>query len=253
MRVNLQPAYLLHRRPFRDSSQLVELFTAEHGRLSLVARGVHRKARGGSTGAMLQPFVPLLVSFSGRGELKTLTHTEVAGRPQRLSGATLFSGFYLNELLVRLLHRYDPHPPLFASYGDTLSALAQGQTAEAVLRRFELELLQELGYSFALDAEADTGELLDGEGWYRLEPERGLVACAGGVTEVQRYYGSDLLAMAAGDFSGSAARTAKRLLRQALAAQLGDAPLRSRALFRQFSAGATGESPDQAAGMEEST
>ncbi len=122
MRVNLQPAYLLHRRPFRDSSQLVELFTAEHGRLSLVARGVHRKARGGSTGAMLQPFVPLLVSFSGRGELKTLTHTEVAGRPQRLSGATLFSGFYLNELLVRLLHRYDPHPPLFASYGDTLSA-----------------------------------------------------------------------------------------------------------------------------------
>ena len=152
---------------------------------------------------------------------------------------------------MRLLHRYDPHPPLFASYGATLAALAGGDPAEAVLRRFELELLQELGYSFALDAEADTGELLDGEGWYRLEPERGLVACGGGVTEVQRYYGGDLLAMASGDFSGSSARTAKRLLRQALAAHLGDAPLRSRALFRQFSAGG-GEVPGSISGVEES-
>ena len=251
MRVNLQPAYLLHRRPYRDSSQLLELFTAEHGRLSLVAKGVHRKARGGTTGAVLQPFVPLLVSFSGRGELKTLTHAEVAGSPRRLTGATLFSGFYLNELMVRLLHRHDPHPPLFASYGDTLTALGQGDSADSVLRRFELDLLQELGYSFALDAEADTGECLDRDGWYRLEPERGLVACVGGVAEVQRYYGGDLLAMASGDFSGSAARTAKRLLRHALAAQLGDTPLRSRALFRQFSAGVNSEPTDAASGTED--
>lgn len=237
MRINLQPAYLLHRRPYRDSSQLVEVFTAEHGRLSLVARGVRRKTRGGNTAALLQPFVPLLVSFSGRAELKTLTHAEAAGRAGRLEGAALFSGFYLNELLVRLLHRHDPHPPLFAIYGDTLEALSKGVTADTVLRRFELALLDELGYSFALDTEADTGEVLDADSWYRLEPERGLVACSEGIGDIQRYYGGDLLAMAGDNYSGSAARTAKRLLRQALAVHLGDMPLRSRSLFQQFASG----------------
>jgi hypothetical protein len=99
---------------------LLEVLSAEQGRISLVARGARRKIRGGSGSALLQPFVPLLLSFSGRTELKNLNASEAAGRPLPLLGERLFSGLYLNELLVRLLHRHDPHPQLFAAYGSTL-------------------------------------------------------------------------------------------------------------------------------------
>ena len=123
MRVNLQPAYVLHSRPYRDSSALLEVLTPEHGRISLVARGVRNRSRRGSGAAQLQPFVPLLLSFTGRGELKTLTAKETVGAAISLRGERMFSGLYINELLVRLLHRHDPHPQLFALYGQTLEAL----------------------------------------------------------------------------------------------------------------------------------
>ncbi|GHD28392.1 DNA repair protein RecO [Parahalioglobus pacificus] len=245
MRISLQPAYLLHRKPFRDSSQLLEVLTAEHGRISLVAKGVRRKARGGNTSALVQPFSPLLVSFSGRGEMKTLTHAELAGAPWMLRGERLFSGLYLNELMIRLLQRYDPHPMVFARYGETLAALASSAAAEPILRRFEMHLLEELGYRLSLEVEADTGEALDPNAWYRLDPDAGLVACAGTIPEIQRYQGSDLLAIAKDDIQGSSATTAKRLLRQALAVHLGDAPLRSRSLFRQYANAGDRQTPTQ--------
>ena len=239
MKVVLQPAYLLHRRPFRDSSQIIELLTAEHGRLSVVARGVRRKARGGSIGAVLQPFVPLLASFTGRAEMKTLTAVEVAGAPYGLRAEAVFSGLYLNELLVRLLHRHDPHPALFARYGDTLDALATAQAPDAALRRFELKLLDELGYSLDLATDAASGAPLSPDTWYRYETERGLVAISSGQqTDIPTFPGEDLIAMAREDFGGSAGRTAKRLLRQALAAHLGERPLLSRNLFPRGSSGA---------------
>ena len=118
MRVALQPAYVLHSRPYRDSSALVEMFTAEHGRLSLVARGARNRGRKGSLSSLLQPFIPLLISFSGRAELKTLGKLEAAGGGRTLRGERLYSGLYMNELLVRLLHRQDAHPRLFAAYGE---------------------------------------------------------------------------------------------------------------------------------------
>jgi DNA repair protein RecO (recombination protein O) len=123
MRVNLQPAYILHSRPYRDSSVILEVFTPEHGRISALARGARRKSRGGSAAALLQLFTPLLLSFSGRGELKTLTAREAAGTAVSLRGDRLYSGLYVNELLVRLLHRYDPHPQLFVAYGGTGTAV----------------------------------------------------------------------------------------------------------------------------------
>ena len=127
--VALQPSYVLHSRPYRDTSALLEVFTAEQGRISMVARGARRRTRGGSGSALLQPFNPLLLSFSGRAELKNLGATESAGTPRQLRGQRLFSGLYLNELLVRLLHRHDPHPQLFAAYGATLDALAGSDDA----------------------------------------------------------------------------------------------------------------------------
>lgn len=233
MRVNLQPAYILHSRPYRDSSLLLEVLTAEQGRISLVARGARRKTRGGSGSALLQPFVPLLLSFSGRTELKNLNATEAAGRPLPLPGERLFSGLYLNELLVRLLHPHDPHPQIFAAYGSTLGALASGEEIDDSLRRFEFALLGELGYGFELDIDGSSGEAVQAREWYHYHPDYGLVA-RGAVVEAARpaFSGADLLALAANDFGGGARLTAKRLLRLVLAHQLGDAPLRSRELFR---------------------
>lgn len=212
---------------------LLEAMTAELGRISLVARGARRKARGGSGGALLQPFVPLLLSFGGRAELKNLNAIESAGRPLPLLGERLYSGLYLNELLVRLLHRYDPHPQLFAAYAAALGALAECTEVDTVLRQFELTLLSELGYGFELNLDGRSGELVLAEAWYHYHPDYGLVASEQAADPARpAFIGADLLAMAAGEFGGGARATAKRLLRLVLALQLGDAPLHSRSLFR---------------------
>ena len=233
MRVNLQPCFVLHSRPYRDTSAIVEIFTAEHGRLSAVARGVRRQGKKGGRSGLLQPFVPLLVSLSGRTELKTLGAVESAGPPLALGGESMFSGMYLNELLVRLLHRHDPHPELFAAYSDALRALAGAGAPDPVLRPFELFLLQELGYNLVLDVDGGTGAALAPQQRYRFHPEQGLVAVTGDVPRgVGTYPGADLLLLAKGDFEGTARTTAKRLLREVLRYHLGDAPLRSRELFR---------------------
>ena len=233
MRVALQPTYVLHSRPYRDSSAILEVFTAEQGRLSLVGKGARRRARGGSTAALLQPFRPLLVSFSGRAEMKTLTQVEPAGAALSLRGERLYSGLYVNELLVRLLHRHDPHPALFALYGETLAELAVAPLVDQALRKFEFSLLQDLGYSFELSVDGRTGDLLRGDAWYHYHPDLGLVERLGAADVAQpAYCGADLLAMAEGRFEGNARSTAKRLMRQALAVHLGDAPLKSRDLFR---------------------
>ncbi len=246
MRAALQPSYILHSRPYRDSSMLLEVLTAEQGRISLVARGARRRARGGSAGALLQPFIPLLLGFSGRTDLKNLTATEVAGRPLMLRGERMFSGLYLNELLVRLLHRYDPHPQLFAAYASTLDALAATGEIDDILRRFEFALLAELGYGFDLDLDGHSGEAVLPQSWYHYHPDYGLVA-RGPVADPARpaFKGADLLAIAADDFSGDARTTAKRLLRLVLAIQLGDAPLRSRDLFRAHNRRALAEAGEQ--------
>ncbi|TXS95898.1 DNA repair protein RecO [Parahaliea maris] len=234
----MQPAYLLHARPYRDSSQLLEMFTAEHGRISLVGRGVHRRARGGSLRATLQPFRPLLISFTGRSELQTLTAAESAAPGVRLGGERLFSGLYLNELLLRLLHRHDPHPTLFAGYGETLQQLAAAAQSEGVLRQFELQLLEELGYGFDPTADAHSGESVRDGGWYRYSEGLGLVQCQPGSSAPGSLFpGADLLAISRGELGGPVSLTAKRLLRAVIAEHLGGRPLHTRELFRQYRQG----------------
>lgn len=233
MRVNLQPSYILHSRPYRDSSALLDVFTAEYGRISLVARGVRRQSRKGSKTALLQPFTPLLLSFAGRSELKTLSTIEAAGMAFTLRGERMFSGMYVNELMVRLLHQNDAHPRLFAAYGKTLESLVAETFLDTVLRQFELTLLDELGYSFDFDVDGVSGQPVCESTRYHYDPEYGLVAQKDAPNKApSAYAGADLLQMASGEYGGEVRLTAKRLLREVLAAHLGDAPLRSRDLFR---------------------
>lgn len=216
-------AYVLHSRPYKESSALVDFFTAQ-GRI----RAVLRAARG-KVGSIARPFAPLELELRGRGELKTVGRLESAGIPLLLTGEALFSGLYLNELLIRLLPAEDPHPVMLEHYGLTLQALAAGRALEPLLRAFEWRLLDELGYGFALDIDI-AGRPITAEGLYRLQPDAGLEPV--GQLQPGLFQGADLLAMAEADWSSPAAlAAAKRLMRQALAPHLGGRPLVSRELF----------------------
>jgi DNA repair protein RecO (recombination protein O) len=143
--------YVLHTRPYRDTSLLVDLFSREHGRIGAIARGV-RGPKSRHRG-LLQPFTPLLVSWFGKSDLVTLNGIEPNGAPHYLTGDRLLSGLYMNELLVRALHQADPHPALFDAYTEAVEKLATVMSAqsgiqsiERILRLFEKQLLQEVGY-----------------------------------------------------------------------------------------------------------
>jgi DNA repair protein RecO (recombination protein O) len=233
VRVQLQPAYVLHGRPYRDSSQLLEIFTPEYGRVSVVAKGARRSTKGSSRGAILQPFIPLLLSFSGRTDLKTLTGSEVAGEICMLRGQRLFSGMYLNELLVRLLHTLDAQPELFSNYAQSIAELAGDNPVDVTLRRFEFVLLDELGYSFDLTTDGHSGLPVQALGWYQYHIDYGLVEHTGSrQANVPVFSGAELLAISRDEQSSTINQTSKRLLRQVLAGHLGDKPLKSRELFR---------------------
>lgn len=224
--MDLQRAYLLHSRPYRETSLLLDVFSVEQGLVSLVARGA-RGAKSRQRGC-LQLFTPLWLSGLGRGDLLTLTHVETAGLSWFAYGKPALTGFYLNELLVRLLHRHDPHPELFALYEHTLHQLGEDKLQEErALRCFEQTLLAALGYGFALDRD-DADELLRPECAYQFVAERGLVRSE----SADAFKGELLLLAAQQDFSRDDVRQcAKRLMRVVLAHYLGGKPLASRALF----------------------
>lgn len=218
-----QSAFVLHSRPYRESSALVDFFTPE-GRLRAVLRGARGKA-----GTLARPFVPLEVEFRGRGELKNVGRLESVGQAYWLDGNALFSGMYLNELLIRLLPAEDAHPAMFDHYAATLPALAAKRPLEPILRAFEWRLLTELGYGFALDQDI-AGQPVVSTGLYRLLPDTGLEPV--GQFQPGLFKGAELLAMAEADWQvPGALAAAKRLMRQALAPHLGGRPLVSRELF----------------------
>lgn len=231
MRVVLQPAYVLHTRPYRDTSLLVEAFTAEHGRMGLVAKGA-RAARSRWRG-VIQPFKPLLLSWSGRGELVTLTGAEFhEPRVLPLAGRALLSGLYLNELLYYSLQRYDPHRVLFDAYHRAVTALAEGEGEEPVLRVFEKHLLRELGYGLVLDVDAAGGRLLEPERLYDYQPERGPVPLDGARASGVAIHGASLAALEREVFPDARSlREVKQLMRTVLAHHLGGRVLKSRELF----------------------
>jgi DNA repair protein RecO (recombination protein O) len=223
-KVELAESWVLHTRPYRETSLLVDVFSREHGRISLVARGGRRPMS--SLRARILAFQPLALSWFGKGALRTLAQAGWQGGHFDLAGSTLICGFYLNELLLRLLPLEDAHPRLFDVYGETLAALAGGERVERCLRRFELSLLEELGYAEVLHHTAE-GQPIAPEGYYAWQPETGLMPVASG-----GYSGAMLCAIAAGDWSEPAVlQGSKHLMRALIGHHLGAAQLHTRQLL----------------------
>lgn len=231
-RIDAQPVYVLHARPYRETSLLLEVFSRDHGRVALLARGARRPQsplRG-----VLMAFQPLELSWAGKGEVLTLIRAEWQGGLPLLTGQSLFCGYYLNELLLKLLPREDAHPRLFERYGQILAHLGgvppKEVDAEAGLRAFERALLSELGYGLTLTQDCKGREVAP-QGRYRYEIEQGPVAvdadAPGSIA------GQTLLDMAADDYRQPTTRSeAKQLMRRLLTHYLEGAELESRKLFQ---------------------
>jgi len=226
-RIEFEAVFLLHAKPYRESSQIVEILGQDHGRVGLVARGSRRpKSRWRS---VLRPFQPMRMSWSGRGTLQTLSAAEATSPPLPLTGMHLMAGYYMNELLIALLHRCDPHPNLFAHYGAALAALVAGEELEATLRRFELALLAETGYGLVTDRDAADGQPLHLDRCYEYFVDQGPVPVASGAAGGHVFTGADLTAIGNGVFDRPERLSlAKRLLREKLDWCLGGRPLKTR-------------------------
>ena len=230
-RVDLAPGYLLHHQPWRDTSRILEVLTREHGRFTLFARGVRGPAA--KLAPVLQPFQPLLLSWSGRGEAPRLTGAERAQSCPALPPACLLAAFYLNELLMRLTTRHDPLPELFDQYHGTLEALRAGAALEPCLRIFEKRLLEVLGYGVDLTAEAHTGKRIEAHGYYHFRARQGLLPAAAHTNGALA--GSSLLSLARERLDGARElEDARRLLQAALGECLEGRPLATRAVARSL-------------------
>lgn len=234
MRVQDQPVYILHQRPFRDSSQILEIFSRDYGRLSLVSRG----SRGPKSRlkGLLQPFQALQANWSGRGEMPTLNQVEAVNiKHPLLKSRALPCAFYINELMMRLLHKHDVHEDIFELYQKTIYALALSEDLEHELRIFEKNLLQFLGFGLSLDADADSGKAVVKNLDYHYFIEHGPVEAGGHLDKdsALSIHGYSLLCFQAGDLSDKTVRRdIKSLMRYVLAYYLGNKPLKSRELFR---------------------
>ena len=228
-RAALQDAMILHRRNYRETSLLLEALTYERGRLSLLAKGAKRGRA--SDAQRLQSFMLLRISWVGRGELPVLTAVEAAGEAIALSGTALYCGFYLNELLLRLLPPQDPCPEVFQLYLGTLARLAAAPQPEPTLRAFEVELLSKIGYGLCLDREGGSGKPVDPAKTYAYLIDHGPVETGPGRTDGIR--GSTLLGLSRGSLdSPEALRESKCLLRRVIQHRLDGRALKSRDLFQ---------------------
>jgi DNA repair protein RecO (recombination protein O) len=231
-RVEHQPGFVLHSYPWRETSLIVEALTRDHGRVALVARGAKR--RTSQLRGLLSPFSALSLAWSGRGEVKTLVRAEWTGGLVPLRGDALLAGFYLNELIVRLLARADAHPQLFTAYMRALRALADDEARlGSALRAFEFALLREIGYLPSLEVCAD-GQPVAPQVRYRVDPQRGLVRLDGDSDGVS-VAGTTALAMAAGEFAATTvAMEARAMLRLIIRYHLDGRPLNTRRILRDL-------------------
>lgn len=229
-RVDQQPGFVLHATPWRETSLIVEVLTRDFGRLGLVARGAKRPTsqfRG-----MLSPFAPVALSWSGRGEVKSLIRADWVGGLAPLRGEGLLAAFYMNELLVRLLARGDPHEGLFASYVHTLHRLAsESGSIDLALRGFELDLLRDSGWLPPLDVTV-AGEAVVPERQYRIDPEHGPLSPSAERDDPWRVSGAALLALAARTAAApEVAAECRRLLRALVGYRLQGRPLNTRRIL----------------------
>lgn len=227
-RVSLQPAFVLHGRDFRDTSRLLDVFTQDYGRISLVAKGA-RSPRSKLQG-ILQTFSPLIISWSGKGEVQTLTGAESTKSIINLSGKQVMSAYYINELLQRLITFHDPHPEVFSLYQKTLESFTCDDD-ELVLRRFEKNLLSDIGYGLSLEVEPDNGAAITKDEMYYYDIEKGPVKINNETEGEFVFSGQTLLDMSLEKFScAQSQKEAKQLMRIILSHHLGDKPLKTRNL-----------------------
>lgn len=228
-RVELQPGWIIHRRPWRESSLLIEYFSRTHGRIGLVARGA-RGTRSAWRG-LAEPFIPLIASWSRRGELGTLTLLETTGPGLALRGRALWCGLYVNELLLRLIKREDAHPEVFDASQTALLALARDEAGQgSTLRAFEMQLLRGLGVAPDFERDAVSGQPIDAARRYYLEPEVGFLPAAGAGRET--FSGQAIRALATGAAGErTLAREMRVLMRRLIDHQLAGRPLASRKLL----------------------
>ena len=228
-RIVNQPGFVLHSYPYKETSLIIDLFSRDHGRVALVAKGAkrpHSKLRG-----VLQTFQPLQLAWVGKSEVRTLVSAEWVGGMLPLEGAALLCGFYLNELLVKLLARDDPHASMFDHYMSALNQLAHDEPPAIVLRKFELLLLKETGVAGNLALCAQTGRRVDAEKTYVVDPERGARAALASDTSPS-VTGKTLIDMEAGDYSDSNTQLqSKFLMRHLLSHHLGGMPLNTRQIL----------------------
>jgi DNA repair protein RecO (recombination protein O) len=225
-------AFVLHSYPYRETSLLIDVFARGFGRVSIVARAA-RSPRSALRGILLA-FQPVALSWFGKGEVRTLARAEWLGGHPRLQGEALMCGFYLNELLLRLLPREDPHDALLARYGEALARLGSGGDSAPVLRSFERALLRELGYAMALERDSLSGTAIDPAKSYRYDPERGPIE-ANGAGADSLVSGRTLLDMACDDYADPLTQQqAKALMRVLLDHRLENQPLKSRRIFRDL-------------------
>ena len=205
LKIDMQTGWLLHSRPYRDTSMLLDFFTEESGRVSAIARGIRNpKAKHK---ALLQPFMPLYISLAGRGELQNLRQVEARSPALFLKGESLFSALYINELMVRLVAGHEKDKGLFVAYSSVLQELSTDADIEPLLRSFELRLLENLGYGLQLSHEAESDNPVVAEGWYYLQGDGGFVRQLQ-VAELHDnpsmdnlYAGAELQNIASADFS----------------------------------------------------
>ncbi len=220
----MAPGYILHQYAYRDSGRILEVFTAEHGRLTLFARGA--SGAKSTLKGILRPFQRLLLSWSGKTDACALAAAEIDGLATNLCKERLMSGFYLNELLLKLTERWDPHPEIFHSYAICIEALCAGEAEEAALRRFEKRLLNDLGYGLQLTT-TDDGLPVESDRYYRVAAERGPQSCI--AESPGAVYGRSLTDLEAESFADPRSlRDAKRVLRAAIDACLDGRSLKSR-------------------------
>jgi DNA repair protein RecO (recombination protein O) len=231
MKVDHQAAFLLHSVPYRETSLVVDLFTRDYGRVAAVAKGA-RRPHSSLRGVLLQ-FQPLAAGWTGRHELRTLTAAHWVGGMASPQGDALLCAFYLNELLMKLLPREDPHPGLYEGYVQALLDLGEGAPLDDTLRRFEWVLLRETGYAPDLSCDM-ADEPIDSERFYRWRPSAGFVAAdpAALGSTAGLVSGETLQSLAAGNFESARARTqAKYLTRAILAHHLDGATLNTRQIL----------------------
>ncbi|EGW22323.1 DNA repair protein recO [Methylobacter tundripaludum SV96] len=224
--VYLQPAFILRHRKYRETSLIIDVLTRDFGRISLLAKGV-RKAKS-KTAGMLQPFIPLLVSYFGKAELKTLTDVEMIQPFSEIKGLALYCGFYINELVGYFLHKYDPHPEVFGHYGECLSCLSDGPNVEAALRQFELNLMECAGYGLQLEYD-DNESPIESLKKYEFNAGKGAVEVVDGP-----FSGKTLLALSSGELTDPQVLSeAKTLMRTVIDVYLQGRQLKSRAVINK--------------------